>query len=91
MDHRTDLTTSIRSAGEWYEVSTDAHLDQRHRNWALSEEMGDVIFVAARGVVLVHRHRAEHIARALGWRPEAAVVALGLWARAGRLILAVDS
>ena len=36
-----------------------------------TEELGDVIFVAARDVVLVHRERAEHIARALigraGW------------------------
>jgi|KBSSwiStaDraftv2_1062776.scaffolds.fasta_scaffold96882_3 hypothetical protein len=28
-------------------------------------EMGGVVFVAARGVVLVHRERAEHIARML--------------------------
>jgi hypothetical protein len=35
--------------------------------------MGDVIFVAARDVVLVHHDRAEHIARALGWRPESMV------------------
>jgi hypothetical protein len=34
---------------------------------------GDVVFIAARGVVLVHRERAEHIARLLGWRPEAMV------------------
>jgi hypothetical protein len=45
MDHRTDLTASIRSASEWYEFLTNTYLDQRHRNWALSEEMGDVIFV----------------------------------------------
>ena len=44
----------------------DQYLDQRHRNWALAEEFGDVIFDYERGVVLVHRVRAEHIARALG-------------------------
>jgi hypothetical protein len=43
----------------------------KHR--VLAEELGDVVFVADRGVVLVHRERAEHIARALGDRPEAAV------------------
>ena len=40
-------------------------LDMRSRNWALAEELGDVVFVSERGVVLVHRERAEHIARML--------------------------
>jgi hypothetical protein len=53
-------------AREWLEIPTDVYLDRRHRNWVLAEELGDVAFVAARGVVLVHRERAEHIARALG-------------------------
>jgi hypothetical protein len=57
----------------WLEIATDAYLDHRHSNWVLAEELGDVVFVAARGVVLVHRYRAEHIARALGWRPESMV------------------
>jgi hypothetical protein len=39
----------------------------------LAEELGDVVFVTARGVVLVDHDRAEHIARAFGWCPEAAV------------------
>jgi hypothetical protein len=50
----------------WAEFAADAYLDARHRNWILSEEFGDVLFVAARGVVLVHRERAQHIAEALG-------------------------
>jgi hypothetical protein len=52
---------------------TDTYLDRRHPNWILAEDPGDVIFVTERRVVLVHRDRAEHIARAVGWRPEAAV------------------
>jgi hypothetical protein len=64
MDHLTSA---------WLEMATDVYLDHRHRNWLLAEEVGDVVFVAARGVVLVHRDRAEHIARALGWRPEVMV------------------
>jgi hypothetical protein len=58
------LATSPRSP--WLEFAADAYLDERHRNWALAEELGDVIYVCARGVVLVHRERAEHIARVLG-------------------------
>ena len=56
----------IRRLGEWYEIPTDHYLDHRYRNWALAEEYGDVVFVPERGVVLVHRVRAEHIVRALG-------------------------
>jgi hypothetical protein len=54
-----------RRSSEWLEFPVDAYLDARHRNWVLSEETGDVVFVSARGVVLVHRHRAEHVASAL--------------------------
>jgi hypothetical protein len=71
MNHRTDPTFRRRS--EWCEFDTDTYLDRRHPNWILAEELGDVIFVTERRVVLVHRERAEHIARALGWRPEAVV------------------
>ena len=56
----------IRQPGEWYEISVDRYLDQRFRNWELAEEFGDVVFISERGVVLVHRVRAEHIASALG-------------------------
>jgi hypothetical protein len=51
---------------EWCEVPTDTYLDHRYQNWLLAEEFGDVIFVPARRVVLVHRERAEHITRELG-------------------------
>jgi hypothetical protein len=51
---------------EWCEVPTNTYLDHRYPNWLLAEEFGDVVFVPARGVVLVHRERAEHIARELG-------------------------
>jgi hypothetical protein len=54
-----------RTWSEWLEFPVDVYLDARHRNWVLAEETGDVVFVAARGVVLVHRHRAEHVANAL--------------------------
>jgi hypothetical protein len=71
MDYRSNPTAStIRCTGAWLEIPTNTYLDHRHRNWVLAEELGDVVFVEARGVVLVHRHWAEHIARALGWRPE---------------------
>jgi hypothetical protein len=62
------LATSPR--GRWLEFAADAYLDQRHRNWVLAEELGDVVFVSARGVVLVRLDRAEHVARALGARVE---------------------
>jgi hypothetical protein len=71
MDHLTNRTVYLTSA--WLEIATDVYLDHRHRNWVLAEELGDVVFVAARGVVLVHRERAEHITRALDWRPESMV------------------
>ena len=58
-------------ASEWCEVAADRYQDQRHRNWELAEEFGDVVPVPEHGVVLVHRVRAEHIARALGMYPEA--------------------
>jgi len=48
--------------GPWLELAVDAYLDRRHRNWVLAEELGDVVFISARGVVLVHRERAEDIA-----------------------------
>ena len=51
---------------EWCEVPTNTYLDHRYPNWLLAEEFGDVVFVPARGVVLVHRERAEHITRELG-------------------------
>jgi hypothetical protein len=73
MNYLTNPTAStIRRTGPWLEFATDAYLDHRHRNWLLAEELGDVIFVAARDVVLVHRERAEHIARALGGGPDVA-------------------
>ena len=56
---------------EWASFATDAYLDHRHRNWVLSEEMGDVRFQPTTGVVLVHRVRAEHIVRELIARPGA--------------------
>jgi hypothetical protein len=68
MSHRTVSRTT-----DWLEFSTNTYLDHRHRNWVMAEELGDVVFVAARGVILVDRDRAEHIARALGWRPEVMV------------------
>jgi hypothetical protein len=64
MDNLASCT--FHHTNDWLEFSTDAYLDHWHPNWTLAEEMGDVVFVAARGVVLVHRERAEHIARALG-------------------------
>jgi hypothetical protein len=69
MDHLTNRIT--RRTTDWLEFSTNTYLDHRHRNWVMAEEFGDVVFVTTRGIVLVHRERAEHIARALGWRPEA--------------------
>jgi hypothetical protein len=71
MDHLTDPT--FRGNSDWCEFDADTYLDQRHPNWVLAEHFGDVIFVTERRVVLVHRDRAEHIARALGWRRQAAV------------------
>jgi hypothetical protein len=38
---------------EWCEVSANTYLDRRYPNWLLAEEFEDVIFVPARGVVLV--------------------------------------
>ena len=49
----------------WLTVPTNTYLDHRHRNWVIAEEMEDVRFVLERSVVLVHRDRAEHIARTL--------------------------
>jgi hypothetical protein len=62
-----NLTNGIgdRAGPEWQRFPADAYLDHRHRNWVISEELGDVRFVSDAGVVLVHRERAEHIARAL--------------------------
>jgi hypothetical protein len=56
----------VTPASEWCEVAANRYQDQRHRNWELAEEFGDVVPVPERGVVLVHRVRAEHVARALG-------------------------
>ena len=39
------------------------YLDQRHRNWVIAEEFGDVMFSG--DSAFVHPERAEHIARAL--------------------------
>jgi hypothetical protein len=72
MSRHTDPT--FRRKSEWSEFDTDTYLDRRHLNWILAEELGDVIFVTERRVVLVHRDRAEHIARALGWHHEAMVL-----------------
>jgi hypothetical protein len=69
---RQDDALATGEDGDADEFATDAYLDNRHPNWLLAEEFGDVFFVAARGVVLVHRDRAEHIARALGGGPQAA-------------------
>jgi hypothetical protein len=55
----------VSCGGYWILVPTDRYLDMRHRNWALAEHRGDVVFASERGVVLVHRERAEHIARTL--------------------------
>ena len=57
------LITPPRSP--WLELCVDAYLDRRHRNWVLAEDLGDVVFISERGVVLVHRERAEDIAVAL--------------------------
>jgi hypothetical protein len=54
-----------RTSG-WWEFPADAYLDHRQRNWVLAEEQGHVVYVPARVAVLVHRERAEHVARALG-------------------------
>lgn len=47
----------------WLKVPLDLYLDQRHPNWVLAEEFGDVKFSGE--VVFVHRERAEHVARTL--------------------------
>jgi hypothetical protein len=47
----------------WLEFPVDRYLDQRHPNWVLAEEFGDVRFSGE--AVFVHRERAEHIARML--------------------------
>ena len=57
------LTTPRRSP--WLELSVDTYLDRRHRTWMRTEELGDVVFISERRVVLVHRERAEGIAAAL--------------------------
>ena len=49
----------------WLELCVDVYLDRRHHNWVLAEDLGDVMFISERGVVLVHRERAEDIAVAL--------------------------
>ena len=59
-------TIGDRAGPEWQQFAADTYLDQRHRNWVISEELGDVQFVPDARVVLVHRIRAEHVARALG-------------------------
>jgi hypothetical protein len=43
-------TPTFHRTTDWLEFSTDTYLDHRHPNWTLAEEMGDVVFVAARGV-----------------------------------------
>jgi hypothetical protein len=57
-------TPLFRTASEWLEIHVDVYLDARQRTWLSSEETGDVIFVSMRGVVLVHRERAQPIAAA---------------------------
>jgi hypothetical protein len=47
----------------WLKFPAAQYLDQRHPNWVLAEEFGDVIFFG--DVVFVHRARAEHIVRLL--------------------------
>ncbi len=59
-------TIGDRAGPEWQQFAADTYLDQRHRNWVISEELGDVQFVPDARVVLVHRIRAEHVARAFG-------------------------
>ncbi len=54
-----------RAGPEWQRFPTDAYLDHRHRNWVISEELDDVLFLLDAGIVLVHRVRAAHIVRAL--------------------------
>jgi len=51
--------------GDWQSFPADVYLDHRHRNWIISEQLGDVRFRSRARVVLVHRQRAEHIVRAL--------------------------
>ena len=53
----------MNRASEWCVFATDAYLHQRHRNWVLAEEFGDVKFSG--DAVFVHRARAEHIVRTL--------------------------
>ena len=48
---------------DWLKFPAAQYLDQRHPNWVLAEDFGDVIFSG--GVVFVHRARAEHIVRLL--------------------------
>jgi hypothetical protein len=59
----TDLANA--PGGDWQSFPPDVYLDHRHRNWIISEELGDVRFWSRARVVLVHRQRAEHIVRAL--------------------------
>jgi hypothetical protein len=54
-----------RAGPEWLQFAADAYLDHRHRNWVIGEELGDVRFLPDAGAVLIHRKRAEHIARTL--------------------------
>jgi hypothetical protein len=67
----------------WLKFPAAQYLDQRHPNWVLAEEFGDVIFSG--GVVFVHRARAEHIVRTLLGAREVLLLeaALALPARTG--------
>jgi hypothetical protein len=47
----------------WLEFPVDQYLVQRHPNWVLAEEFGDVRFSGE--TVFVNRERAEHIAQML--------------------------
>ena len=67
----------------WLKFPADQYLDQRHPNWVLAEEFGDVKFSG--DAVFVRRERAEHIVRALIGGGDVPVLndALALLARAG--------
>jgi hypothetical protein len=67
----------------WLEFPVDQYLVQRHPNWVLAEEFGDVRFSGE--TVFVNRERAEHIAQMLLGGRDALVLedALALPARTG--------
>jgi hypothetical protein len=55
MNNLTNLPRNAigdRAGPEWLRLAADAYLDHRHRNWVLSEEMGDVRFVPEAALLL---------------------------------------